>query len=62
MKEININEAIELWKKRLSDNCINRIATGCNHDFSREQCNIIICPRLGEAQLKRVFMYRDLMS
>ena len=59
---MNLEEAVKLWKIRLSNNCRDRIASGCKNDFSTtEQCNILVCPRLvREAHIKKIFIFRDL--
>ena len=58
-KDLDISEAMKLWNIRLADDCIYRIATGCKHLLGKGQCNIIICPILGEAQLQIIYQFRD---
>ena len=60
---MDISEAMSLWNKRLADDCIYRVASGCRHDFGKGQCNIIICPLLTqEADLVIEYTFRDRRS
>ena len=59
MEELDISEAVKIWMKRLSENCIDRIASGCRHVFGKGQCNILVCPRLQEVFLQIIYKFRD---
>jgi len=57
---VNISDAMVLWNKRLADDCIHRVASGCRHDLGKGQCNIIICPILTqEADLIITYEFID---
>ena len=57
-KEFNISEAMVIWNKRLADDCIHRIASGCRHTLGKGQCNIILCPILREAKIQTIYKFR----
>ena len=62
MSELDISEAQDLWQKRLSDSCTDRIASGCLNGLGKGQCNIIICPRLREAHLQIIFKFKKIKN
>ena len=57
-KEFNISEAVKFWMSRLSENCIDRVASGCRNVLGKGQCNIIVCPRLREAKIQIIYKFR----
>ena len=58
---MDIEEATRIWIKRLSENCIDRIAIKCKNLMNiYEVCNIIHCPRINEAELKQTIIFVDL--
>ncbi len=58
MSEFNISEAMVFWNKRLADDCIDRVASGCRNVLGKGQCNIIVCPRLREAKIQIIYKFR----
>ncbi len=59
---MKIEEAMILWKERLSDDCEYRRASACTHDFGERQCNIKFCPLLGpRAKLEKepIYTFKD---
>lgn len=59
MSEYDIDVATKIWMKRLSENCMDRVASGCRNSLGKGQCNIILCPRLRKAELQIIYKFRD---